>query len=398
MKNKILKIILINMILILILTCFIFLYNYLRIKNAKIEVTLIDDLKLEFNDEKKVSDFIESINGKITDDYIIESTKLGNKKIKFKYINDDDIKVSYEYEIEVVDTVKPVIWLSSSYSVKKNSDIVLTDKILCGDNYDNAPNCYIEGVYDLNTTGNYELIFKAEDSSGNTSEQPFTLNVYEETSNNSSTPQIKYTDFNEVKATYKTDNNKIGLDISSWQGEIDFEKIKNAGVEFLMIRIGGMVGMNKDYFIDKNFVRNITEANKYEIPVGIYFYSYANSIEAAKKDAKWVLKQIKDYEVTLPIAFDWEEWGSFNDYNLSFFGLTSMADVFLNTVKKAGYDAMLYSSKSYLEKIWLPTKHNIWLAHYTTNTDYQGKYKMWQLCNNGRIDGISGAVDIDIMY
>ena len=59
---------------------------------------------------------------------------------------------------------------------------------------------------------------------------------------------------------------------------------------------------------------------------------------------------------------------------------------------------MLYSSKNYLEYIWLPTNHDIWLAHYTSNTTYKGKYRFWQLCENGRVDGIKGNVDIDVMY
>ena len=75
-----------------------------------------------------------------------------------------------------------------------------------------------------------------------------------------------------------------------------------------------------------------------------------------------------------------------------------MAEEFLNTVKKSGYDGMLYSSKSYLESIWLETDYDKWLAHYTKQTDYDGKYKMWQLCSNGKVDGIDGNVDIDIMY
>ena len=100
----------------------------------------------------------------------------------------------------------------------------------------------------------------------------------------------------------------------------------------------------------------------------------------------------------MPIAFDWENWNSFNDYNLSFFGLTDMAHTFLDTINKAGYEGLLYSSKNYLERIWLPTKYDTWLAHYTKKTNYEGNYKFWQLCDDGRVDGINGAVDIDILY
>ena len=377
-----------------------FLYNYIRIKTAKIEVTLVNDLTLEFNDEKKVSDYIESINGKIIDNYTIDSLKLGKKLVKFKFINDDNIKVSYEYKVNVVDTVSPIIWLSDSYSVKKDTDIDLTKKILCGDNYDSNPNCYIEGIYDLNNVGSYPLTFNAIDNSGNKTVKEFTLNVYEPDTSNNTNNNTKpiYTLFSDVLANYKNENTEIGVDLSEWQGDVDFEKLKNAGVEFVMIRVGGTRGTNKEYFVDKKFIRNITEANKYGIDAGVYFYSYSNSTKSAIKDAKWVLKQIKEYDINLPIAYDWEEWSSFNDYNLSFFGLTNMAEEFLNTVKKSGYNGMLYSSKSYLESIWLKTDYDKWLAHYTKQTDYDGKYKMWQLCSNGKVDGINGNVDIDIMY
>lgn len=398
MKKK--NIIIITSLLLSIIIIFLSfkIYNYLRIKYAKIEVILKEDLTAEFNEKKKISDYITSINGNIINDEYIDTTVVGNKDVTFNFINEDNIKVSYTYQIEIKDTVEPLIWLGNSYSIPVNSDIKLEEKILCGDNYDNNPNCYIEGEYNLNEVGSYPLVFKAIDSSGNTEEVEFTLNVYEPKKGNTVTSKKINTDFNDVIKNYKNDDTKIGIDVSSWQEDIDFEKIKASGVEFIMIRVGGTKGTNGEYFLDKKFKQNIEEANKYGIDAGIYFYSYANSVESAIRDAKWVLKQIKNYKIDLPIAFDWEEWSSFNEYNLSFFKLTSIAEAFLKTVEDAGYQGMLYSSKAYLEKIWLETDYDIWLAHYTSQTNYTGKYKMWQLCDNGKVDGISGNVDIDIMY
>lgn len=384
--------------LLLLLILSYFLYNYFRIKYAKIEVTLVENLTLEFSEKKHVSDYITSINGKIIDDYIIDSTELGKKKVAFTFINDDHIKVKYSYTIEVVDTVEPLIWLGSSYSVPVGSDIHLTDKILCGDNYDNRPNCYIEGNYDLNTVGTYPLVFKAIDSSGNEESVAFDLNVYQPSNTEKPASPKTTTAYRDIVSKHKNETTKIGIDVSSWQGTIDFEKIKNAGVEFIMVRVGGTRGTNGEYFLDKQFKRNMEEANKYGINVGVYFYSYSDSLEGAKKDAEWVVEQIKDYKVTLPIAFDWEEWAYFNDYNMSFFGLTNMADVFLSTIEAAGYQGMLYSSKLYLEKVWLETDYDTWLAHYTEQTNYEGPYKIWQLCDNGKVDGIEGPVDINVMY
>ena len=377
--------------------------QFIRIKTAKVYVKLVDDLDIEFASKVKVSDLILKINGKILDDYYIDTTKLKEETIEFKYKNDDNIKVKYKFNVKIVDKTAPVVWLGNSYTIKKDSDINIKDKILCGDNYDSNPSCEIIGDYDIHTAGSYPLTFKAVDSSGNETIKKFNLNVYEPivAANNENTVTEtveEFTDFNEIIKNYKNKNNKIGIDVSKWQGDIDFKKVKQAGAEFVMIRVGGTRGKNGEYFVDEKFKENITNAKKAGLKVGVYFYSYASSTKEAKENAKWVLKQIKKYDIDLPIAFDWEEWNNFNEYNLSFFGLTSMAEEFIDTVQKAGYKGMIYSSKTYLENIWLSTDYDIWLAQYNTKVTYDGKYKMWQLCQDGKIDGISKNVDIDILY
>lgn len=395
--KKVLKYVLIS--LVIIITCY-FVFNFVRVKTAKVNIILKKDLTVEFASNIHVSDMIKNMNGTIKNDYKIDTTKLGTKKIKFNFTNDDGITIPYSYDITIKDTTEPLIWLGNTYYVTTGSNIQLTDKILCGDNYDNKPICKIEGDYDLNQAGSYDLVFEATDKNGNINTKKFTL-VVEDPHNNQSNeknhPNI-YTEFEDVMKTYKTKNTKIGIDISSFQGKVDFKKLKESGVEFVMIRVGGTRGIDTDYFIDEQFENNIINANKYGIDAGVYFYSYANSIESAKKDAKWVLKKIEDYKIDLPIAFDWENWKYYNDYHLSFFGLTSMAESFVDVIEDAGYQGMIYSSKTYLENIWLPSNKDIWLAHYTDKTNYQGSYRMWQMCENGRVSGISNAVDIDILY
>lgn len=376
-----------------------FLYRYIRVKTAKVEIKLVENLEAEFADTLRVSSFIESINGKIVDDYVIDTEKLGKKNINFEYVNDDGIKIKYSYAIDVVDKEAPLIWLGKSYNVTKGSSDNLLDKIMCGDNYDSNPKCIIEGEYDLDKVGSYKLVFRAEDSSGNKAEKKFTLNVNEpkKGGNNSNTEKVT-TAFSDVVKDYKNDDTQIGIDVSKWQGDIDFSKLKASGVEFVIIRVGSSNGLNGENFVDSKFIQNIKNANAVGIPVGIYFYSYASTIDRAISDAKWIIEQIKDYKVDLPIAFDWENWGSFNKFDVSFFGLTNIAKGFMDTVKDAGYDAMLYSSKTYLENIWMPTLYPVWLAHYTKNTNYTGDYSFWQMCSNGRVDGINGDVDINIRY
>ena len=393
---------------IIIIICFLviiigigsyFLINYLRVKNAVIKVTLDETLETEFLSDVKVSDFISDINGTIVDDYVIDTTDIGKKKIEFEYINDDNIKVKYNYEINVVDNVAPLIWLNNSYTVNVGSDISLTDKILCGDNYDNDPVCEVIGEYNMSEAGTYPLLFKATDNSGNVTEKEFNLIVREPKSSGTSSGSVSTkTLFSEVVDTHKTENTEIGLDISKWQGDVDFNALKEAGVEFVIIRVGTSSGINGENLVDSKFEQNINGANKAGIPVGVYFYSYANSEDRAISDALWVVEQIKDYKVDLPIAFDWENWSFYNEFNLSFFGLSSMADSFVKTVRDAGYEGMLYSSKNYLEDIWFKGDYPVWLAHYTTKTNYEGDYEFWQLCNNGRVAGINGDVDINIRY
>lgn len=395
--KKVLKYVLIS--LVIIITCY-FVFNFVRVKTAKVNIILKKDLTVEFASNIHVSDMIKNMNGTIKNDYKIDTTKLGTKKIKFNFTNDDGITIPYSYDITIKDTTEPLIWLGNTYYVTTGSNIQLTDKILCGDNYDNKPICKIEGDYDLNQAGSYDLVFEATDKNGNINTKEFTLvveNPHNNQSNEKNHPNI-YTEFEDVMKTYKTKNTKIGIDISSFQGKVDFKKLKESGVEFVMIRVGGTRGIDTDYFIDEQFENNIINANKYGIDAGVYFYSYANSIESAKKDAKWVLKKIEDYKIDLPIAFDWENWKYYNDYHLSFFGLTSMAESFVDVIEDAGYQGMIYSSKTYLENIWLPSNKDIWLAHYTDKTNYQGSYRMWQMCENGRVSGISNAVDIDILY
>ncbi len=371
-----------------------------QIKKATIKVTLKDELEVPFLSSVKVSDFITDINGEIIDDYEINTSVIGDKEVAFEYVNEEDIKVPYTFKIKVIDDVAPVIWLNSTYSVNTNYDGSLLEDITCADNIDDNPKCEIIGDYDTKKVGSYKLTFKATDASNNVTTKEFTLNVKKPVTSkpSSSSEPTVHTNFADVLKDYKTDNTMIGIDVSSWQGDIDFAKVKNAGVEFVIIRVGSARGIDGEYFVDKQFINNIKGFNEVGIPVGLYYYSYANSKEKAVEDANWVLEQIKGYKVDLPIAYDWESWSFYNEFHQSFYSLTQGAKAFLDTIEDAGYQGMLYSSKTYLEKAWYDTGYPVWLAHYTKQTSYEGDYKYWQLCSNGKIDGINGDVDINIMY
>lgn len=408
-QNKKLTIILIiSLVIITVLTtqviipCIDMYKEQQRIKNATVIVELKEDLELNFYSETKLSDLIVKLNGELNEDITINTKEIGTNKITFKYVNDENIEIPYTFEYTVVDKTPPVVWLGSSYTVYVGADKEFYKDIMCGDDLDNKPVCKVEGYYDTNKAGSYDLNFIAYDYSGNQTTHPFTLYVKERVVNNSkpSTPQvINRTAFSDIITNYKTGKTKIGLDVSGYQGEIDYDAVKAAGVEFVFIKVGGTLGIDGEYYVDSKFKRNIEGFNRVGIPVGIYFFSYATSKKSAIKDAEWVYEQIKDYKVELPIVYDWENWSFYNEFNLSFYNLTANAEAFLDTLNKKGYEGMLYGSKNYIDKIWLKTDYPIWVAHYTSDpTVSYEEYAYWQICDNGQIDGIYGNVDINIMY
>ena len=367
--------------------------------------TLIENLKVPVYSKVKVKDLIASIDGKVITNKTLNTEELGKQEVSFVYENEENKEKRGVFTIDVVDEEKPLVWLSGSYSARVGSNLNLEDEIFCADNYDSNPTCKIEGTYDLNKAGTYNLTYVAKDCNNNEERINFILNVYEPApATTTQTPapaeerEEVVTAFNDVVATHKDENTEIGIDVSKWQGDIDFRKVKDAGATFVMIRVGSQQGVDGEYILDPYFKQNIENALANDLKVGVYFYSYANSKKEARKQATWVLDQIKDYEITLPIAFDWECYNSFNQMELSLFGLNEVAESFLEKVEDKGYDGMLYGSKNYLNSIWKYHDYDVWLAHYTDQTDYDSHYVMWQLCQDGRIDGINTAVDINVLY
>ena len=402
-KKKLIIFIIILLIIIATIGLIIYLNN--RIVDDNSGFTLKRGLKTEVYTKANIEDYIETIEGKIIEEPKINNKKIGKQKLEFIYLNKDNKKRRGTFEIEIVDTEKPLVWLSNNYNTKVGTDIDLQNEIMCVDNYDNKPSCEINGEYDINTPGTYPLEYIAKDNSGNTFQKEFTLTVYEPVTtenNTTSTPtepsEPEYTDFTEILNNYKNDDNEIGIDVSKWQGDIDFSKVKNAGASFVMIRVGSQSGTGGDYVLDPTFKQNIENALKNDLKVGVYFYSYADSKKEAQKQANWVIKQIKNYEISLPVVFDFESFDAFNQMELSIFGLNEVANSFIETINDAGYEGVLYGSKNYLNAIWKYHTAPVWLAHYTDQTNYDGEYFMWQMCDDGKIDGIDGYVDIDILY
>ncbi len=368
-----------------------------RIRNAIIEVELSEDMIADFASKKKVSEFITSINGEIVDDWEIDTSKIGKQKIEFEFVNEEGIKVPYSYDIEVKDRTSPFIWIPSDYYVTTAFSGTIEAKVICVDNYDDEPVCKVEGEYDLKTSGTYELNFHAHDSFGNETNTPFTLHVSRPTSGGAAYVP-KPDRYTEMVKLFKNEKTALGIDVSSWQGDIDFERVKKAGVEFAFVRVGSKWGSDGEYFLDSKFERNMKGFEDAGIPVGAYFYSYARNEEEARADALWTIERLKEYKVDLPVAFDFEDWSRYNDYKMSLYRLNRNAKVFIETLKEAGYEGMLYGSISYLNRMWDKDYETVWAAHYTTKADYKDSYKYWQFSSEGIVDGINGFVDLDVMY
>lgn len=394
MNNKYIYLLVCLIIIVIIVTGIYFFWNReIPIDNSLF--TLASDIRVEVYSDSKISSKIENIKGTIIEDKKIDTSKLGKQTIEFLYKNEKGRKRKGIIEIEVADTTEPFLLMGNSYTVTVGYNKNLTDVILSADNYDPNPKREILGDYDMNQVGSYPLTYRITDSSGNIEAHDFTLHVKEKSI--SSSYNKTYTKFEDVISLHKTENTKIGIDVSKWQGEINFDLLKEAGVEFVIIRVGTGLGFNEPSVEDVYFKKNIEGTIKAGIPVGIYYYSYATTIKEAKGQALWVANQLKDYKIDLPVAFDWESWSYFNGLNLSLHDINDIANTFLNEIEKAGYEGILYGSKLYLQNVWEPTEP-VWLAHYTTKTDYDGEYFMWQLCENGIVNGINGAVDINVMY
>lgn len=386
--------------LVIVLVSLLGLYIYYTQAKQSLSSTIttkisnIKELTIEYGTIPYLKDYLKITNGTLVDKEI-NYESLGPLTVNYQIKDNNNKIIEKELELTVIDTTPPAIIVSDILKIEQGNKNKLEDIIMCGDNYDKSPEKNINGSYQIDTIGEYPLTYIAKDSSGNIAQKEFILKIIPK---NKKT-EAKKTNFEEIKNKYKNNSTKIGLDVSKWQGNIDFSKIKEAGAEFVMIRIGTQTGFSEENIIDPKFKENITKALANNLEVGIYFHSYATTKEESLKQAKFVLDNIKDYEVTLPISFDWESWTSYNNLNLSLTDLSRIQEVFLDEINNAGYKAARYGSKNYLTDAWQETKYNTWVAHYTDKqTDYQNDYFMWQLCNDGIIKGINGYIDIDIYY
>lgn len=386
------------LLLFLIFLCSLVLY--LHFTNTE---DLVSKKNMSFNFRQTVhtSDLIEKLNGKLLTNALVDTNTVGKIKVQVSYYNHYGFIENKYVEIEIKDITPPTVVANSTYYAEKGDKYNLLDKIFCADDYDDNVSCQITGDYNFDKVGKYPLKIVATDHSNNVTSKSFSLVISDKTDaikDKQPSLSTTTTDFKNIYKKYKTNNTLIGLDLSKWQEQVDFDKIKAQGVEFVMLKIGGQSEKYGKLELDPYFINNIEEALKRELKVGVYFYSHATSTDEARKQAGWVIKNLKEYHLSLPIAFDWENWNQYTSYHLSFHTLNNIANTFFTTLETKNYQTMLYSSKYYLDTVWYKEEYNTWLAHYTTDSKDKAEYNMWQLCNDGKIEGIDNLVDIDILY
>lgn len=300
------------------------------------------------------------------------------------------------------DTTPPLILSGATTNVQLGASSI-PNPGLAIDDTDREITFTYEGYYDLNQIGTYKVVRIGTDDAGNQTRQDVRLNVLAELPKEEEVQRMPTLKIADAIAKYKTsDEISIGIDVSRWQGDIDWQKVKDSGVTFVMMRLGIKDGVKGDYSVDRNFVQYFKDAQAAGLRVGVYIYTYATCMEDGVKDAMFVYNTLKENDFTpdLPIAFDWESFGSISTYMTSLNDLNDALQVFQGILEIAGYKTCLYNSKFYLASgIWEnPDENNIWLAQYNTEVTYTGKYFMWQCSNTGSVPGIYGDVDIDIMY
>ena len=357
-----------------------------------------DNLVFEYGD-KIVLDNLVSIE----DGYLINGDKeydykdTGEQTVTIDYQDTKKHKGKYDVIINIVDSVKPVLSISNNLYVLKDNEIDVCKKAFYADNADRNVACQVTGEIDTTKEGKYKVNVKVTDASGNYVDKDVVVNVIEKFEE---TPEVEIVPdkIEDMILKYKAKDTLIGIDVSNHQGDIDWETVKNSGVEFAFIRIG--YGHNREAKImeDEKFRKNLEGARNVGLKVGLYFYSYATEIWEAEEQANWIVKALNGEKIDLPIVFDYETWKSFPTYNINIVDLNKVAKRFLDILHDNGYEGMNYSSKYYLNTIWNLSEYPTWLAHYVSKTNYDKDFKVWQFSNTGEVPGINGFVDLDVLY
>ena len=368
-----------------------------------LSVTFTEDTPvLEFGDNRASMSFVKESNGDIfPESEYLDAESVGSREITYtvtKPLFGGILSPSKEFTMKytVKDSTPPLkLWSWDDAVLKRGDEFDINDLISYGDNADPTPLLTVDGNVNMEKSGKYPLHVKVTDASGNVTEWDLNVEVVDEIPTSDYTADR--TDFADFVSEHKGEDRAFGIDVSAWQDEIDFRAAKKAGCEFVIIRIG--YTSDEEVKIDKTFSRNLQGAKAAGLKVGVYLYSTDTTEDQVRKSADWIIDTLDGANLDFPVAFDWEDFDDFQDYGISLHELNKLYDAFADELSQAGYGCMLYSSKNYLEKVWDKTDvRPVWLAHYTEKTDYEGPYMLWQASCTGKISGIDGDVDMDILY
>lgn len=201
--------------------------------------------------------------------------------------------------------------------------------------------------------------------------------------------------------TYKT-SGKLGIDVSSYNREIDWEKVAESDIDYAIIRCGYRGATSGSLILDSYFKDNCRQAMKADIPIGIYFFSQAMNVTEAIEEASMVIEQCRLYMIDYPIFVNSESAGGAGRADdLSKDERTEIIRAFCQTIENSGYEAGVYASenwwKNHLDSERL-TEYHTWLAQYKEEPDYEGFYDFWQYTSKGTVEGIETKVDLNISY
>ena len=188
-----------------------------------------------------------------------------------------------------------------------------------------------------------------------------------------------------------------GIDISQWNGNVDWATVKKTDVNYAILRCG--FGMDQSDQDDTKWKQNADACTKNDIPFGVYIYSYADTVERAISEAQHVLRLVKGYKLTYPIYYDLEETSVRKSVSKS--GIAKIAKAFCDTIEAAGYRVGIYANTDWFENYLTdPVFDNWtrWVAQWNYECTYSGTYKMWQCTDNGQVNGINGAVDLNMDF
>ena len=299
-----------------------------------------------------------------------------------------------------VDTTAPFFLnLPDSVSVQNGDEFDIQRYIGYIDDCDSDVDLQVDGEVDTSEDGNYSLSLTLTDDAGNTKSGSMTVNVYTPSSSggggggSSEHTTLAYNDF---MARYPDADIAYGIDVSRYQGDIDFNAVKAAGCDFVMLR--AMIYNNGELGEDRKFEEYYADAKAAGLLIGVYYYSTDSNLEELHEHCDELLGVLEGKELDLPVAFDWESWSHFQKYKMSIVDINNLFYEFAGIMDENGYSTILYASKYYLEIIWEPAGYDVWLAHYVKETSYEGDYTMWQTGSIGRIDGCDEDVDTDILF